>query len=88
MKTNMDAMEIIKKEKIKKNVYLILSCISAFIFIAGLLCTILGDDSPVKFIINGSPIKLIALPVLVFLLVFSLYRNSKKIIEENSRNIK
>lgn len=25
------------------------------VFIAGLMCTILGDDSPVKFIVNGSP---------------------------------
>lgn len=73
----------LKREKIKKNIFLTLSVISAFIFIAGLMCTIMGDSSPVKFIINESPIKLIVLPALVFFLTFALYRNSKKAIEEN-----
>lgn len=59
----------LRKETIKKNVLLILSIISAFIFIAGLICTVLGDDSPVKFIVNGSPVKLIVPPILVLLLV-------------------
>ncbi len=75
----------LRKETIKKNIFLILSIISAFIFLAGLMCTILGDDSPVKFIVNGSPVKLIVPPVLVFLVSFSIYRNSKKAIKENTK---
>lgn len=72
-----------KQEKIKKNIFLGLSIISAFIFIAGLLCTIMGEDNPVKFIVNESPIKLIVPPMLVFLISLVLYRNSKKVIAEN-----
>lgn len=75
----------LKKEKIKKNVFLTLSIISAFIFIAGVMCTIMGDNSPVKFIVNNSPIKLIVPPALVFFVTFALYRNSKKAIEENTK---
>ena len=56
----------LRKEKMKKNIFLTLSIISAFIFIAGLMCTVLGDDSPVKFIVNGSPIKLIVQLLLIF----------------------
>lgn len=74
----------LKKEKIKKNIFLALSILSAFIFIAGVMCTIMGDDSPVKFIINESPIKIIVPPALVFFVTFALYRNSKKAIEENT----
>lgn len=73
----------LKKEKIKKNVFLALSIISAFIFIAGVMCTIMGSDSPVKFIINESPVKLIVPPALLFFISYALYRNSKKTIEEN-----
>lgn len=75
----------LKKEIRKKNIFLILSIISAFIFIAGIMCTIMGEDSPVKFIINGSSVKLIVPPMLVFLVSFALYRNSKKAIEENTK---
>ena len=75
----------LRRETIKKNVFLILSNISAFIFIAGLMCTILGDDSPVKFIVNGSPIKLIVPPILVFIVSFLLYRKSKNTIKENTK---
>ena len=75
----------LKKETIKKNIFLILSIISAFIFIASLMCTILGDDSPVKFIVNGSPIKLIVPPSLVFIASFVLYRKSKNAIKENTK---
>lgn len=75
----------LKKEKIKKNIFLTLSIISAFIFIAGVMCTIMGSDSPVKFIVNESPVKLIVPPVLVFIITFTLYRNSKKVIKENSK---
>ncbi len=32
-------MSNLKKEKIKKNVFLTLSIISAFIFVAGVMCT-------------------------------------------------
>lgn len=74
----------LKKEKIKKNVFLILLIISAFIFIAGIMCTIMGDMSPVKFVINESPVKLVVLPALVFFITFALYRNSKKVIEESA----
>lgn len=74
----------LKKEKIKKNVFLTLSILSAFIFIAGVMCTIMGEDSPVKFIVNESPIKLIVSPTLVFIVSFTLYRSSKKVIEENT----
>lgn len=57
----------LRKEKMKKNIFLTLSIISAFILIAGLMCTIMGKDSPVKFIINESPVKLVVPPMLVFL---------------------
>ncbi len=73
----------LKREKVKKNIFLTLSIISAFIFIAGVMCTIMGEDSPVKFIVNESPIKLVVQPALVFFVTFALYRNSKKAIEEN-----
>lgn len=75
----------LKKETIKKNIFLTLSIISAFIFIAGVMCSIMGEDSPVKFIVNESPIKLVVPPALVFLVTFALYRNSKKAIEENTK---
>ena len=75
----------LRKETIKKNIFLILSNISAFIFITGLMCTILGDDSPVKFIVNGSPIKLIVPPLLVFVVSFILYRKSKNTIKANTK---
>lgn len=75
----------LKKEKIKKNLFLTLSIISAFIFIAGVMCTIMGSDSPVKFIVNESPIKLVVPPALVFFVTFALYRNSKKRVEENTK---
>lgn len=72
------------KEKIKKNIFLVLSILSAFIFIAGVMYTIMGDSSPVKFIINESPVKIVVPPALVFFVTFALYRNSKKAIEENT----
>lgn len=75
----------LKKEKIKKNIFLTVSIISAFIFIAGLMCTVLGDNSPVKFIVNESPVKIIVPPMLVFLVSYMLYRNSKNTIEENTK---
>lgn len=75
----------LKKGTIKKNIFLALSIISAFIFIAGVMCTILGDASPVKFIVNESPVKLVVPPALVFFITFALYRNSKKAIEENTK---
>ncbi len=75
----------LKKEKIKKIIFLTLSIISAFMFIAGLMCTIMGDKSPVKFIVNESPVKVIIPPILVFVIVFPLYRKSKKKIEENTK---
>lgn len=75
----------LKKEKMKKNIFLTLSIISAFILIAGLMCTVLGDDSPVKFIVNGSPIKLIVPPLLVFIVSFLLYKKSKNAIKENTK---
>lgn len=75
----------LKKEKRKKNIFLTLSIISVFILVAGLMCTILGEDSPVKFIINKIPVKLIVSPMLVFFITFALYRNSKKAIEENTK---
>lgn len=45
------------------------------------MCSIIGEDSPVKFIVNESPIKLVAPPALVFFVTFALYKNSKKAIE-------
>lgn len=75
----------LKKEKLKKNIYLVLSFIFAFIFIAGIMCTIIGEDSPVKFIINESPIKIIVPPVLLFIVTFTLFRKSQKRIEENTK---
>lgn len=38
----------LKREKVKKNIFLTLSIISAFIFIAGVMCTIMGEDSPIN----------------------------------------
>lgn len=75
----------LRKEKMKKNIFLTLSIISAFILIAGLMCTIMGEDSPIKFIINESPVKLVVPPMLVFFISFTLYRNSKKAIKENTK---
>lgn len=75
----------LKKTRMKKNLFLALSIISAFIFIAGVMCTIMGGDSPVKFIVNESPVKLIVPPSLVFFITFSLYENSKKVIKENTK---
>lgn len=75
----------LKKERMKKNIFLTISIISALIFIAGVMCTIMGDDSPVKFIINESPIKLIVPPALIFFITFALYRNSKNAIKENTK---
>lgn len=75
----------LKKAKIKKNIFLLLSMIFSFVFIAGVMCTIMGSDSPVKFIINESPIKLVVPPALLFFVTFSLYRKSKKTIEENTK---
>lgn len=45
----------------------------------------MGDSSPVKFIINESPIKIIVPPALVFFVSFALYKNSKKAIAENKK---
>lgn len=61
----------------KKNVFLTLAIISAFIFIAGLMYTIMGDDSPVKFIVNESPVKMVVLPALVFMVTFTLYKKQR-----------
>ena len=66
----------LKREKVKKNIFLTLSIISAFIFIVGVMCTIIGEDSPIKLVVP---------PVLVFFVTFALYRNSKKAIEENTK---
>ncbi len=74
-----------KKETIKKNIFLILSIISTFIFIAGVMCSIMGEDSPVKFIINKSLIKLVVPPALVFFIKLALYRNCNKFIEEDTK---
>lgn len=76
----------LKRERIKKNIFLTLSIISAFVFIAGVMCTIMGEDSPVKFIVNESPIELVVPPALIFFITFALYRNSKKAIEEKQSN--
>lgn len=75
----------LRKETIKKNIFLTLSIVFAFIFIAGVMCTIMGDASPVKFIINNSPVKIIVPPAITFLITFALYKNSKKAIEENTK---
>lgn len=75
----------LKRENMKKNIFLTLSIISAFILVAGLMCTVMGDSSPVKFIINDSPVKLVVPPLLVFFISSVLYRNSKKAIEENAK---
>ena len=56
----------LRKETIKKNIFLILSNISAFI-------------------VNGSPIKLIVPPLLVFAVSFILYRKSKNTIKANTK---
>lgn len=75
----------LKREIIKKNIYLGLSILSAFVFLASVSCTILGENSPIQFIVNNSPIKVIVPPMLIFFIVFTFYRNSKKAIEENRK---
>lgn len=75
----------LRKEIIKKNIFLILSSISAFIFVAGLMCTIMGENSPVKFLVNEKLVKSIIPPVLIFFITFTLYRNSKNSIKENTK---
>lgn len=45
----------------------------------------MGEDSPVKFIINESPVKIIVPPMLVFYISYALYRNSKNAIKENTK---
>ena len=40
----------LKKETIKKNIFLTLSIVFIFIFIAGVLCAMMGDKSPVQFL--------------------------------------
>lgn len=75
----------LKRETIKKNIFLFLSLLSGFIFVAGVMCTVLGSNSPVKLIINGSPVKLIVPPALIFVLMFTLYKNSKKVLNENRK---
>lgn len=68
---------------VKKNLFLTLLIIAAFIFIASVMCSIMGEASPVKFIVNESTIKLAVPSALVFFVTFILYRNSKKDIKEN-----
>ena len=75
----------LKKETIKKNIFLTVSIISAFTFIASIMCTIMGDLSPVKFIVNESPVKLVVPPVIVFLVSSVLYRNSKQAMKGNTK---
>lgn len=75
----------LKRETMKKNIFLTLSIIFAVLFIAGAMCTIMGDSSPVKFIINNSPVKVIVPPAIAFFITFALYKNSKKAIEENTK---
>lgn len=74
----------LRKETIKKHIFLILSIVFAFIFITGVMCTIMGDASPIKIFINNSPIKMIVPPAFGFFITFALYKNSKKAIEENT----
>lgn len=78
----------LKKEKIKKNLFLTVLILSGFILIAGVMCTIMGENSPVKFIINESPVKIVILPALVFLVTFILYKNSQKSIKRNYQSEK
>ena len=75
----------LRKEIIKKNIFLILSSISSFIFVASLMCTIMGENSPVKFLVNESPVKSIISPLLIFFITFTLYRKSKNSIKENTK---
>ena len=75
----------LKRQKVKKNIFLTLSIIFAFIFIAGVMCTIMGDSSPVKFIINNSPVKIIVPPFCMFFISFVFYRYSKMKIKENTK---
>lgn len=75
----------IKRQKIKKNIFLSLSIISGFIFLSGCFCTILGDKSPIKFILNNSPVKVITPPLIIFVVTYTLYKNSKKVLEDNKK---
>lgn len=75
----------IKREIVKKNVFLAVAIVSGMVLIAGLSFTIMGDASPIKFVVNNSPVKVVVLPFLVFCISFVLYRNSKKAIEENRK---
>lgn len=66
----------LKKETIKKNIFLVLSIIFALIFIAGLIYIIIEKASPTNIIVP---------PALAFFLNSTLYKNSKKAIEENTK---
>lgn len=72
-----------KNEKIKKNVFLVLSIIFLFVFFAGVMCQIMGENSPVKFIVNDKPVIIIIPSLLLFLFNFIMYRNSKKKVDKN-----
>lgn len=75
----------LKKETIKKNIFLALSILFIFIFIAGVLCAIMGDKSSIQFIVNNHLLILIVPSAFAFFITFALYRNSKKAIEENTK---
>ncbi len=75
----------LKKEKIKKNIFLIMSIIFALIFLLMVIFIIMGDSCPIKFIVNNSPIKFTVPSSLIFFVTFTLYRNSKMAIEENTK---
>lgn len=75
----------LKKETTKKNIFLTISIISLFILVAGAMCTIMKDNSPVEILINGNQVRLVVIPALVFIVTFALYRNSKKTIKLNAK---
>lgn len=75
----------LKKETIKKNVFLALAILSLFIFVAGVMSAMMGDKSPVQFIVNNHPVIFIVPSAFAFFITFALYKNSKKAIEENTK---
>lgn len=66
----------LKKEKVKKNVYLSLCIIFCVLTLIGALLCIIGKVNNAGYAI---------IPMLIELVFNSLYRNSKKAIEENTK---
>ena len=66
----------LKKELLKKNIFLALSIIFALLLVLGLIFVIINEDISTSVIVP---------PLLLFQGTCNLYKNSKKAINENSK---